>query len=467
MRRPFGGTPEAVVIGSDGRLRPGAQGTAYRVSDRVQITDLTDPDGVSYIGGVIAANAVGLADFFGPDDGTDQLIINFADGDPAYDVLLNARDFNSRIAVLEGASASTWNPAGGNTSHLTSTTDQLLRVDIDTYDSSSPDRLAFYFQGEPTGRFNEQGQVRSNAGFPDSVALRVKQARSALGAQTANLTEWTQFTTANILAWVDAVGNGRFPNFPARMSAASDFPSSPIEGEWFIHTGGPGLYLRSSGSWLLIAGTAAPAPGGGTPPDFIASTKGTVNANALTITLPTGVPSDGVFLLGLASAGTADPTTVPAGWSLVDQYIKSGGSSNLAVYAAPGNVAALSFAWGGATKRSWVCGGYGAGLVDAHLDNPSASGSETVHTAPSVVASYAARVVRFCLDKSSGTTSASWDAGSGVTQRNVQYGTGTGSCCVLLGDSLQGTDGATGAATATFDVGQDNAAGFTVALVGP
>lgn len=100
MRRPFGNTADSVAVDpATGDYLPGATGTAW--TDRVggaQVYDLQTLDGQPIAGGQIIADQVtALVAFLGPDDGTDELWVDFGYGR----ILMQATDTDERVAALE------------------------------------------------------------------------------------------------------------------------------------------------------------------------------------------------------------------------------------------------------------------------------------------------------------------------------------------------------------------------------
>lgn len=123
--------------------------------------------------------------------------------------------------------------SGGNLAEITDPqlANGFLRVNLDyAHEPTTPDSLAFYFNGTRTGYHNEKGELRARPAANNSVPFRVQQ-RSA--GQTANLTEWT--TAGNDpLAWVDPDGFISAPNVDRKVSFGVDAPDSPREGDLWI-----------------------------------------------------------------------------------------------------------------------------------------------------------------------------------------------------------------------------------------
>jgi glycerophosphoryl diester phosphodiesterase len=100
MRRPFGGTPDARVEDPrTGAAQPGAQGTVWRLDGITRVTDIQTLDGHPIPGGVLVADEDALVAFFGPDDGTDRLLLDFGYGR----FLVEAVDAGSRVADASDA----------------------------------------------------------------------------------------------------------------------------------------------------------------------------------------------------------------------------------------------------------------------------------------------------------------------------------------------------------------------------
>jgi len=127
--------------------------------------------------------------------------------------------------------------SGGNSITITNPAlaNGFAQVNLDyTSDGSTPDGLAFYYNGVRTGYHNEKGELRSRAAATNSVPFRVQQRSNS---QTANLTEWTQ-SDNTILARVDATGNLYAPNltpsawqdltYPANAAAAAGFAQAGV-----------------------------------------------------------------------------------------------------------------------------------------------------------------------------------------------------------------------------------------------
>lgn len=95
---------------------------------------------------------------------------------------------------------------------------------------SSPDALAFYYNGVRTGYHNEKGELRSRAAADNSTPFRVQQRSTN---QTANLTEWAQSDNTP-LAYVGPTGIISAPNIDRKVSYGASQPSNPSVGDLWI-----------------------------------------------------------------------------------------------------------------------------------------------------------------------------------------------------------------------------------------
>lgn len=123
--------------------------------------------------------------------------------------------------------------AGGNSSTITNNAlvNGFAQINLNyTADGSTPDALAFYYNGVRTGSYGEKGELRARPAADDSVPLRVLQ-RS--GSQSANLTEWTQ-SNNSVLASIGPTGIISAPNIGVKVSYGAGQPSGPSVGDLWI-----------------------------------------------------------------------------------------------------------------------------------------------------------------------------------------------------------------------------------------
>lgn len=120
--------------------------------------------------------------------------------------------------------------AGGNSATITNNAlaNGFGTVNLNyTATGSTPDALAFYYNGIRTGYHNEKGELRSRAAADNSVPFRVQQRSNT---QSANLTEWTQ-SDNTILAYVANTGQIHAPNLDGTswqtVTFNTDASSSP------------------------------------------------------------------------------------------------------------------------------------------------------------------------------------------------------------------------------------------------
>jgi hypothetical protein len=123
--------------------------------------------------------------------------------------------------------------AGGNLGTVTNAalTNGFLTVNLNyTATGSTPDALAFYYNGVRTGYHNEKGELRARAAADNSTPFRVQQRSSG---QSVNLTEWTQADNTP-LAYVGPTGIISAPNIDRKVSYGASQPSSPSVGDLWI-----------------------------------------------------------------------------------------------------------------------------------------------------------------------------------------------------------------------------------------
>jgi hypothetical protein len=110
-------------------------------------------------------------------------------------------------------------------------TNGFLTVNLNyTATGSTPDALAFYYNGVRTGYHNEKGELRARAAADNSTPFRVQQRSSG---QSVNLTEWTQADNTP-LAYVGPTGIISAPNIDRKVSYGASQPSSPSVGDLWI-----------------------------------------------------------------------------------------------------------------------------------------------------------------------------------------------------------------------------------------
>ncbi|HSE29691.1 MAG TPA: hypothetical protein VLA77_03865 [Candidatus Saccharimonadales bacterium] len=141
----------------------------------------------------------------------------------ATQTALNLKADTSSVMLLAGENA------GTVTSNAT--TNGFARIDLNyTASGSTPDSMAFYYNGIRTGYHNEKGELRSRAAADNSVPFRVQQRSNT---QSANLTEWTQ-SDNTVLASVSASGVISAPNVDRKVSYGASQPSNPTTGDLWI-----------------------------------------------------------------------------------------------------------------------------------------------------------------------------------------------------------------------------------------
>ena len=122
---------------------------------------------------------------------------------------------------------------GDNLGALTNaaSTNGFLTVNLNyTATGSTPDALAFYYNGVRTGYHNEKGELRSRAAADNSTPFRVQQRSTN---QTANLTEWAQADNTP-LAYVGPTGIINAPNIDRKVSYGASQPTNPSVGDLWI-----------------------------------------------------------------------------------------------------------------------------------------------------------------------------------------------------------------------------------------
>jgi hypothetical protein len=122
---------------------------------------------------------------------------------------------------------------GDNLGTLTSptSTNGFLTVNLNyAATGSTPDALAFYYNGVRTGYHNEKGELRSRAAADNSTPFRVQQRSTG---QTANLTEWTQSDNTP-LAYVGPTGIISAPNIDRKVSYGASQPTDPSVGDLWV-----------------------------------------------------------------------------------------------------------------------------------------------------------------------------------------------------------------------------------------
>lgn len=151
---------------------------------------------------------------------------------PAVPAPSSAADVTNK-AYVDTAVGGTVIKAGDNVVTFTNpaSTNGFLTVNLNyTATGSTPDALAFYYNGVRTGYHNEKGELRARAAADNSTPFRVQQ-RSP--GQTANLTEWTQSDNTP-LAYVSPAGVINAPNIDRKVSYGASQPSNPSVGDLWI-----------------------------------------------------------------------------------------------------------------------------------------------------------------------------------------------------------------------------------------
>lgn len=305
---------------------------------------------------------------------------------------------------------------------------------------------------------NEKGLPRIIAPTPTDVMFRIKLYGPEHSADAAQLTDLDN----NPLTGIRADGRIYAPNVGnARISQGMSQPAAPSLGDlWVDRTASPpALKVWTGAQWVLAAastgGDAPPPPP--SAPDFVAATQGYINATSLTLTKPSG----GTLIAMLAwNAGSA--ITAPSGWTLVSELV--GASGRAGVWVAPADVANLTWSHGATSyKTSGMILGYEACNVAA-VTEALETLADGVHTAPAITPPVApSTLLRLWWDKASTTTTVTLPGG--VTQRAVQYGTGSSSCAVAAADATLATTSTVPAADATFNANSAQAGGFSLVLV--
>lgn len=144
MRRPFGGTPDAVVInaatglpqpGRDEEGVPLIQGDASTARDGGgTVSDLTDLGGDPLPSGTLIPEQTGHLDYLGPDDGTDKLWVGFGGG---RRVAMLATDIGDRVGALEAATGASSDTV--NVQHLVSAKSPVINVTHPDYGAAGDD----------------------------------------------------------------------------------------------------------------------------------------------------------------------------------------------------------------------------------------------------------------------------------------------------------------------------------------
>lgn len=222
--------------------------------------------------------------------------------------------------------------------------------------------------------------------------------------------------------------------------------------------------------WVPMDGGSTPTPPP-SPPEFVGSTAKFFNGFTYT---PDSLPGGARVLAALAWNTVDAVLTPPAGWTLVDEMV--GVSSRSGVWSVENPSSIPSWVWDSSDptnhpqpKVSGVLVGYTESDVVAHAAALDAN-NDTVHVAPALDISSAqvpATLVRVWWDKASTTTSIQYP--SQAPERGHQYGTGGGSNAVGVGEdtSPMSSAGTAPALSATFNIGNQNAGGYTIALQAP
>jgi hypothetical protein len=122
---------------------------------------------------------------------------------------------------------------GDNAGTLTNaaSTNGFLTVNLNySATGSTPDSLAFYYNGVRTGYHNEKGEIRARPAADNSVPFRVQQRSTS---QSVNLTEWTQADNT-VLASVGPTGIISAPNVDRKVSYGASQPSNPSVGDLWV-----------------------------------------------------------------------------------------------------------------------------------------------------------------------------------------------------------------------------------------
>jgi hypothetical protein len=196
---------------------------------------------------------------------------------------------------------------------------------------------------------------------------------------------------------------------------------------------------------------------------FVGANKADGSGTSLSVPAPTGVGTGDALLLFESFASTTATATTPAGWTLVGSTNKTNLTTNVYSKAATagdtGSSIGVSFST--SVKASLVVADYRNAVLPVETDLSATAASTTAHTAPALSGLTAGSwVVSYWTDKS--TTTTSWTPPSGVTQRAVVYGTGSGADSALVADS--GPVTSSPALTATTDATSGSSAQWSLAL---
>ncbi len=215
--------------------------------------------------------------------------------------------------------------------------------------------------------------------------------------------------------------------------------------------------------------TVTAPPPATSPISFAGTASNNVNASSVSVTVPSGVTSGDGLLLFVTNSSTATPAT-PSGWTLKGSRDMGSGNGMTYLYSRSATSTSagspVSVTLSAVSKVEATVVAYHGTTTDpvASFASAAETASTTSHTAPSVpVTADGSWVLNYWADKSSTTNT--WTVPTGVTQRGITIGSGSGRVTAVVGDSGAGVSpGATPSRTAVADAASSKATMWSVVL---